>query len=269
MPAVATISAAVLGLVLGSFANVPIHRWPRGGTVTEPKRSACPGCGAGIAARDNVPVVSWVALRGRCRHCDTSIPVRYLLVEAATGALFAGVAWTWGLDPLLPALLVLTWALVVATAIDLEFRIIPNRLTYRLPLVLLPLVVVAAWYDGAWTDLRRAVITALVLPAVMLLLSEAFRLLRGQPGIGMGDIKLAVSLGLVVGYLGAMEIVVFAYGAVISAVVIALFLMLAGRAKLASRIPFGPYLAIGTMVVILAGDALAGLVARWLGLAPS
>ena len=261
-----TIGAGLLGLVLGSFANVPIHRWPRGGTVSEPRRSACPGCGAAIAARDNIPVVSWIALRGRCRHCGTPIPVRYLLVEVMTGALFAGVAWAWGVDPLLPALLVLTWALVVATAIDLEFRIIPNRLTYRLPLVLLPLVVAAAWYDGAWTDLRRAVITAVALPGIMLLLSEAFRLLRGQPGIGMGDIKLAVSLGLVVGYLGGMEIVVFAYGAVISAVAIAVVLMLLGRARLASRIPFGPYLAIGAMLVVLAGDPLTALVRGWLGL---
>jgi leader peptidase (prepilin peptidase) / N-methyltransferase len=267
--AVVTVTAAILGLVLGSFANVPIQRWPRGGTVTEPKRSACPGCGAVIAARDNIPIVSWIALKGRCRHCVQPIPTRYLVVEAATGALFAGVAWSWGVDPLLPALLVLTWALVVATAIDLEFRIIPNRLTYRLPLVLLPLVVGAARHDEAWTDLRRALITAIALPAVMLLLSEAFRLLRGQPGIGMGDIKLAVSLGLVVGYLGGLHIVVFAYGAVISAVVIAIVLMLAGRAKLASRIPFGPYLAIGTMLVILAGDVLTDLVARWLGLALS
>jgi leader peptidase (prepilin peptidase) / N-methyltransferase len=264
-----TISAAIVGLVLGSFANVPIQRWPRGGTVTEPKRSACPGCCEAIRASDNIPVISWLALRGRCRHCAMPIPARYLVVEVATGALFAGVAWVWGFDPLLPALLVLAWALVIATTIDLEFRIIPNRLTYRLPLVLLPLVVAAAWYDGAGTDLRRALITAIALPAVMLLLSELFRLLRGQPGIGMGDIKLAVSLGLVVGYLGGLHIVVFAYGAVISAVVIAIVLMLAGRAKLASRIPFGPYLAIGAMLVILAGDALAGLVATWLGLAPS
>lgn len=260
------LSAALVGLVLGSFANVPIHRWPRGGTVAEPRRSACPGCGAAIAARDNIPLVSWLALRGRCRHCRMPIPVRYLVVEAATGALFAGVAWTWGLAPLLPALLALTWALVVATAIDLEYRIIPNRLSYRLPLVLLPLLVGAAWAQGAWGDLRRAVLTAVVLPAVMLLLSEAFRLLRGQPGIGMGDIKLAVSLGLVVGYLGGLEIVVFAYGAVISAVVIAIVLMVLGRARLASRIPFGPYLAIGTMLVVLAGDPLVALVRQWLGL---
>jgi leader peptidase (prepilin peptidase) / N-methyltransferase len=100
----------------------------------------------------------------------------------------------------------------------------------------------------------------------MLLLSEAFRLLRGQPGIGMGDIKLAVSLGLVVGYLGALEIVVFAYGAIISAVLIAVVLMIVGKARLASRIPFGPYLAIGAMLVILAGDPLTDLVRAWLGL---
>jgi leader peptidase (prepilin peptidase) / N-methyltransferase len=266
LTALVTVSAALLGLILGSFANVPIHRWPRGGTVAEPKRSACPGCGAGIAARDNIPVASWLALKGRCRHCGVPIPVRYLLVEVATGMFFAGIAWTWGIDPFLPALLVLGWALIVATAIDLEFRIIPNRLTYRLPLVLLPLVIGAAWYDGAWVDLRRALITAVALPGAMLLLSEAFRLVRGQPGIGMGDIKFAVSLGLVVGYLGGLEIVVFAYASVLSAVVIAVVLMLAGRARLASRIPFGPYLAIGTILVMVAGDGLTEVVRGFLGL---
>ena len=173
----------------------------------------------------------------------------------------------WGLSPLLPALLVLIWALVVATAIDLEHRIIPNRLTYRLPFVLLPLLVIAAWVDSDWGDLRRAVIIAVVLPGAMLLFSEGFRLLRGQPGIGMGDIKLAISLGLVVGYLGGLEIVVFAYASIISAVVIAVVLMLMGRARLASRIPFGPYLAIGTLVVILFGNPLTDLVRGWLGLA--
>ena len=266
MVALVAFIAGLVGLVLGSFANVPIHRWPRGGTVTEPKRSACPGCGAAIAARDNMPVISWLTLKGGCRHCGTSIPVRYLLVEAMTGALFAGVALIWGLDPLVPALLVLTWSLVVATAIDLPHRIIPNRLTYRLPLVLFPLVGGAAWFDGAWIDLRRALIAAVALPAAMLLLSEAFRLLRGQPGIGMGDIKLAISLGLVVGYLGPFELVVFAYGSIISAVVIALALMLMGKAKLASRIPFGPYLALGAMLPILARDPLVGLVRGFLGL---
>jgi leader peptidase (prepilin peptidase) / N-methyltransferase len=261
-----TIAAIPVGLVLGSFANVPIHRWPRGGTVTEPRRSACPTCGTLIAPRDNIPVVSWLLLRGRCRTCEEQIPVRYAVVELITAILFGAVAWVWGLDPLLPALLVFTWSLVVATAIDLEHRIIPNRLTYRLPFVLLPLLVFAAWYDDAWTDLRRGVIAGLAIPLVMFLLSEAFRLLRGQSGMGMGDVKLAASIGLVVGYLGGLELVVFAYGSIIAAVVIAFGLILTGRAKLASRIPFGPYLAVGSMLPILAGPATTAFVRDFLGI---
>jgi leader peptidase (prepilin peptidase) / N-methyltransferase len=255
-----------LGLLFGSFANVPIHRWPRGGTVTEPKRSACPACGTLIAPRDNVPVVSWVMLKARCRACGEPISVRYTVVELTTGILFGAVAWVWGFHALLPALLVFTWSMVVATAIDLEHRIIPNRLTYRLPFVLLPLLVFAAWFDDAWLDLRRAVIAGIAIPLVMFLLSELFRLLRGQSGMGMGDVKLAASIGLMVGYLGGMELVVFAYGSVIAAVVIAVGLMLAGKAKLASRIPFGPYLALGAMLPILAGPATTSFVRGFLGL---
>ena len=265
MEALLIVGAVLLGLVVGSFANVPIHRWPAGGTVSEPRRSSCPACEAPIAARDNVPVLSWLLLRGRCRTCDAPISVRYLVVEVVTAALFGAVAWTWGPDPLLPALLVLTWSLVVATAIDLEHRIIPNRLTLPLPFVLLVLLVAAAAVDGAWIDLRRGAIAAIALPAGMLALSEGFRLLRGQVGIGMGDIKLSVSLGLVLGYLGGFELVAFGYATVISAVLIAVGLVVTGRARLASRIPFGPYLAVGTMVVVLFREPATGLVRRVLG----
>jgi leader peptidase (prepilin peptidase) / N-methyltransferase len=260
------VAATLAGLVLGSFANVPIHRWPAGGTVTEPKRSSCPSCGTQIRAVDNIPVFSWILLKGRCRECDAAISPRYLVVEVITGVLFGAVAWVWGFDPLLPALLVLTWSLVVATAIDLEHRIIPNRLTFRLPVILLPLLVFAAAVDRAWPDLLRGTIAAVAVPGVMLALSELFRLLRGQPGIGMGDIKLAISLGLVIGYLGGFELVVFAYATIISAVVIAIVLLVAGKAKLASRIPFGPYLAVGAMVVILAQEPTTRFVARLLGM---
>src|SRR5690606_19106523 len=124
------LASLLLGSALGSFANVPIHRWPRGLTVTEPKRSACPSCGEPIAARDNVPVLSWLLLRGRCRHCGTAISPRYLVVEVVTAVLFGAVAWVWWESPaLLLTLLIFTWSLIVATAIDLEHRIIPNRLT--------------------------------------------------------------------------------------------------------------------------------------------
>jgi leader peptidase (prepilin peptidase) / N-methyltransferase len=258
--------AAVFGLVLGSFANVPIHRWPQGGSVGEPKRSSCPACREPIRPRDNIPVASWLLLRGRCRSCGTAIPARYLLVEVLTGVLFAAVAWVWGLVPLLPALLVFTWSAVVATAIDLEHRIIPNRLTLRLPLVLVPLLALAAALDDAWLDLRRAVIAGVAIPLVMFLLSELFRLLRGQSGMGMGDVKYAISIGLMVGYLGGLHLVVWAYGSIVSAVVIAIGLLLAGRARMASRIPFGPYLAIGAMLAILAGEPLTAWLRSYLGL---
>jgi leader peptidase (prepilin peptidase) / N-methyltransferase len=257
----------LVGLAVGSFANVPIHRWPRQATVTEPKRSACPACGTLIAPRDNVPVVSWIVLRGRCRSCDERISPRYLVVEVVTAALFAAVAWVWWEQPvLLLTLLVFTWSLVVATAIDLEHRIIPNRLTYRLPFVLLPLLVVEAIRSDALRDLRRGIIAGLAIPLGMFLLSELFRLVRGQSGMGMGDVKLALSLGLVVGYLGGFQLVAFAYGTIISAVVVAFTLIAIGRAKLASRIPFGPYLAIGSMLVVLFPASSERVVRSVLGL---
>lgn len=225
----------------------------------------CPGCEEPILARDNVPILSWLLLGGRCRRCGARIAVRYPLVEAAAGILFAAVAWVHGLDWTLPALLAFTWALVVATVIDLEHRIIPNRLTFRLAPGLLVWLLVAAWVTGEWTDLRRAAIAGIAVPGVMLLLSESFRLLRGQPGIGMGDIKLAVSIGLVVGYLGGWELLIFAYGTMISGVVIAVGLILAGRARLASRIPYGPYLAVGALLAMLFGAPLSDVLEAWLG----
>jgi leader peptidase (prepilin peptidase)/N-methyltransferase len=235
--------------------------------VTEPTRSACPSCGTLIAPRDNVPVVSWLVLRGRCRSCGAPIGPRYLVVELATAVLFAGVAWVHHEQPvLLLTLLIFAWALVVATAIDLEHRIIPNRLTYRLPFVLAVPLIVHAALTGTWGDLRRGAIAAVAIPFGMFLLSELFRLVRGQVGMGMGDVKLAVSLGLVVGYLGGLQLVAFGYGTIISAVVIAFTLILLGRAKLASRIPFGPYLAVGALLPVLFPQGSAVVVASVLGL---
>lgn len=265
--AITALFAALVGLVFGSFAGVPIHRWPRGGTVGAPRRSACPACGTTIAARDNVPVLSWLLLRGRCRSCAEPIHWRYPVVEASTALLFAAVVLVHGLSWLLPALLALAWSLVVATVIDLEHLIIPNRLTYRLPFVLLVLLVPpSVWGPGSWSDLRRGVIAAVVVPAVLEGLAQAYRLVRGRRGFGLGDVKLLVSLGLVCGYLGVFEVVVMLYGAIITAVFVAVPLIATGRARLASRIPFGPYLAIGAMVAVLAGDALGRVLLPALGL---
>ncbi len=257
--------AGMVGLLVGSFANVAIHRWPSGGSVRVPERSQCPSCDHELAVRDNVPVVSWLLLRGRCRYCSEPISRRYPIIELATAVLFAVVAWrhpeTWAL----PAMLVLTWSLVVASAIDIEHRIIPNLLTYRLPGVLVVLLAAAAFLDDAMDDFVRGLLFAVVVPGGMLLVSELFRLVRGKNGIGMGDVKLAVSLGLMLGWLGGAEVVAFLYLSIIGAVVVALTLMLLGKAKLASKIPFGPYLALGTLAAIVGGDPLADAVRTLFG----
>lgn len=262
---IAALGAGVLGLIVGSFANVAIHRWPRGESVVSPP-SACPACGTAIRPRDNIPVVSWLLLRGRCRDCGEPISPRYPSVEAVTGALWATVAavhgWTW----LLPALLAFTWVLVVATVIDLRHRIIPNRLTYRAAPVLLALLAVAAATRGEWGDLGRGIVAGLAIPIVMFLLSEGFRLARGQAGMGMGDVKLAVSIGLVVGYLGGWELLVAFYGTAVAGAAVVVVLLVAGRATLASRIPYGPYLAVGALAAVLAGGPLVDVLQGLLGL---
>jgi leader peptidase (prepilin peptidase) / N-methyltransferase len=267
--AVVIAASGLLGLMFGSFANVPIHRWPRGGTVSRPRTSACPSCEQPIAARDNVPVVSWLLLRGRCRNCQAPIHWRYPLVELATAILFAAMAAIHGWTGILPALLVIAWSMVVGVAIDLEFRIIPNRMTYPLAPLMLALVTLAAVLDGgAWSAWRTAVYAGLAVPAAMLTFSLLFEWLRGKPGIGMGDIKWAPSLALPVAYVGDwMGVVIWFYGTIISAGVIAIILVAAGKAKMASRIPYGPYLALGAVLAILARDPIGAWIdTRILGL---
>jgi leader peptidase (prepilin peptidase)/N-methyltransferase len=139
-------------------------------------------------------------------------------------------------------------------------------LTYPLPLVLLVLLTGAAAIDGSWGALVRAVVWGLGVPAIMFAFAEGFRLLRGKQGMGMGDVKLAVSIGLVVGSLGGIHLAVFAYGTMITSMVVVVVLLLARKASVASRIPFGPYLAAGALIPVLAPDASADLVRALLGL---
>jgi leader peptidase (prepilin peptidase) / N-methyltransferase len=263
--AVTVVAVALLGLLTAGSANLAIDRWPRHEPLALRAPLPCQSCGTPLPRPLGVPGGPWLAARGRCRACGTAVSRERLVVEVAMTTLFATTAAVWGFDPLLPALLVFAWSAVVATAIDLRHRIIPNALTLRLPLVLLPLLVLAAAVTGDWVDLRRAVLAGLSIPLAMFLMSEAFRLLRGQPGMGMGDVKYAISIGLVVGMLGAVELILFAYGSIFSAVVIAVVLLASGRGGVASRIPFGPYLVLGAQLAILARVPLARLVARLLG----
>jgi leader peptidase (prepilin peptidase)/N-methyltransferase len=253
-PTTAVLAAVtgVLGLVFGGLANVAITTWQPGRGAATPA-SRRPGSGR-KGGRRLLPHAG-----GAGRWQDRVVPLLVGVVWALI-AVVHGPAWV------LPALLLVAWAVVVATVIDLEHRIIPNRLTYRLAPLVLVLLVGAAAVTGSWGDLRRAVLVGLVLPLAMFLLSELFRVLRGQAGMGMGDVKLAVSLGLALGYLGGWQVAVGLYATVLAAVVVAFGLVAVGRARLATRIPFGPYLAAGTLVAFLVGDPLARVVQRWLGL---
>lgn len=240
-------ACAVLGLLLGSFANVVIARVPAGGSIVRPG-SACPGCDAPIAPRDNVPVVSWVLLRGRCRTCGATISVLYPLVEVACAVVFAAIGWRIGLDWALPAFLLFGWLLVVVAVIDMQTRRIPNRLTYPLTPVLLVLLVAAALLEGAPGSGVRALVGGVVAFALLLALA-----LINPRGMGMGDVKLAGFIGLGLGYLGWGHLWLGLFlGFFGGGVIAALLLVLRLRTR-KDHIPFGPWLAIGAIVALLAG----------------
>lgn len=252
---------ALLGLVTGSFANVVIHRVPAGASIVSPQ-SACPGCETPIRPYDNVPVLSWLVLRGRCRDCHASISVRYPLVELATAVLFGLVGARFGLDPALPAFLLFTWLLLVVAVIDAETRKIPNRLTYPLTPVLLVLLVAAALVAGEPGALVRAALAGLAASGALLLLALIY-----PAGMGIGDVKLAVSLGLVLGYLSWGHVLVGVAGGFLLGAIGGVAVMVVGGGGRKTQIPFGPYLALGAFVALLAGGALSGGYLRLTGLA--
>src|SRR3954451_15481508 len=156
-----TVVCGVFGLLVGSFLNVVIYRVPRKESVVRP-RSRCPGCGTQLGERDNIPVVSWLLLRGKCRTCGEPISARYPLVELLTGALFVGAALRFGLDWALPAYLVFFASLVAITFIDLEHYIIPNRVLYPTLYICIPLLVLAAALQDQWDNLERALLGAVL-----------------------------------------------------------------------------------------------------------
>jgi leader peptidase (prepilin peptidase) / N-methyltransferase len=241
---------ALLGLLVGSFLNVVIWRVPRKESVVAP-RSHCPGCDAPIAARDNVPVLSWIVLRGRCRHCQTPISIRYPLVEVACAVLFGGLGARFAHSWALPAYLLLGAGLLAISAIDLEHYLIPNRIVYPLGFAAVPLLALGAGLDGDWWALARALIGGACAFAALFVIHVA-----SPRGMGFGDVRLSFVLGLYLGYLGALDVAVglflgFAYGAVIGIV------LLATRARnRRQHIPFGPFLAAGALTIVLVGGPI-------------
>lgn len=255
--------SALLGLLFGSFANVVIHRVPAGESIVRPP-SACPGCASPIAPRDNIPVVSWLVLRGRCRHCGEGISVRYPLVELGMAVVFAAVAWRVGLDWTLPGFLLFAWLLVVVSIIDVRTRKIPNRLTYPLTPTLLVLMVGAAVLSG---DPGRAV--AVVMGGAGAFLVLLLLALIQPKGMGMGDVKLAGFIGIGLGYLGWPMVVLGIFGGFVLGALGGIALLIvraAARGPMRGQsIPFGPYLAGGALLTLLFGEPLVRAYLRSLG----
>lgn len=244
---------AVVGLLIGSFLNVVVHRVPRGESVIRP-RSRCPGCEAGIRARDEVPVLSWLLLRGRCRDCGAPISVRYPLVEMVTAVVFALLALRIGVTTALPAFLYIGAVGVALALIDLDTKRLPDVLTlpsYVVGIVLLTVAALTDEHAGPSVLLR-----ALVGLTAMWSFYFALRLFYPQ-GMGFGDVKLAGVLGLFTAYLGwgAWAVALFAgflFGGAVS-----IGLVVAGRAGRKSKVPYGPFMLAGALVAVLVGQPLA------------
>ncbi len=288
-PALFTGTCLVLGLVIGSFLNVVIHRLPImlerhwraecAALATEPPtlpaepagrynlvvpRSACPSCRTPIAARHNIPVLSYLWLRGRCARCRSRISARYPLVEALTGLLSALVAWRFGFGWPALAALVLTWFLVALAAIDIDRQLLPDNLTLPLMWIGLVLSLFAPGPGGAPVpvDPRASLIGAAAGYLSLWGIYHLFRALTAKEGMGYGDFKLLAALGAWMGWQMLLPTVLIA--AAVGAVVGLILIVARGRSS-AVPIAFGPFLAAAGWLILMYGHQLVGF---YLGLFP-
>jgi leader peptidase (prepilin peptidase)/N-methyltransferase len=252
----------VVGLLIGSFLNVVVYRVPLGKSIVSPP-SACPGCGTQIRPYDNIPVISWLVLRGKCRTCHEPISIRYPLVELATGILFfvvALLALPAVLDSpdvrgsiagalALVAYLYLAAISVALALIDLDVRKLPNAIVLPSYIVALVLFGAASVISGDFTALIRALIAMAALAVVYFLMVLIY-----PGGMGMGDVKLAGVLGIYLGWAGWGPVFVGALAAFVLGGVFGIILMLVGRATRKTGIPFGPWMLVGAGLGIVFGS---------------
>ena len=240
----------LFGLVFGSFLTVVIYRVPRKQSIVAP-RSACPSCGATIRARDNIPVASYLLLRAKCRQCGSRISPRYVAVELLTAGLFAGAAARFG-SVYVAAVLALFFAVMLAVAlIDAEHRIVPNVIVYP-SLVAFPAILAVGALTGQHVSLVRAGIGFLAYGGGLLAVA-----IVSPGGMGMGDVKLAALIGLVLGAFGLPYVAVAAAAAILAAGVGAIALLVLASATRKQTIPFGPYLAAGAVAAAFVAPQIA------------
>lgn len=246
------IGFAWLGLSVGSFLNVCIHRLPRGASVVRPP-SACPGCGYRLRWYDNLPVLSYLWLRGRCRQCGAGISLRYPVIEVVTMLVFLLHLYVFGWTVLMGVRLVFACAMIVLFAIDLEHQLLPNAIT--LPGIVAGLAVSLVVPPGV----RDALLGAILGGGVLWLIGEAYYRYAGQEGMGGGDVKMLAMIGAFLGWkLVLVTLVLSSFaGSLIGMLVIAL-----RRGGMKHALPYGTFLAIGAVVASLVGEQI---VAWYLG----
>ena len=266
---VPTLVAALFGLLIGSFLNVVIHRIPKmmqresdnyvahesGKELPHTDRynlmvprSSCPHCGHQITAMENIPVLSWLALGGKCRKCKAPISPRYPLVELATGAVSALLVWTFGSGLAGLGTLLFAYLLIAMTCIDYDTKLLPDDLTY--PLLWAGLLVNI---NGTFVPLRDAVIGAAAGYLVLWAVYWLFKLVTGKEGMGYGDFKLLAALGAWLGW--AMLPTIILLSSVVGAIVGIGLMVFAKRAR-DNPIPFGPYLAAAGLIALLWGERI-------------
>ena len=238
--------AAVLGLSVGSFLNVCIYRLPRGESLASPP-SRCPRCGKPLAWYDNVPVLSWLVLRARCRQCGEPISIQYPIVEMVTAATAVLVAYTTPPGALLASRLVLSAILIVLFVIDLELQILPNNIT-------VPGIVIGFLFSLVASPGPGASLAGIALGAGILYgIAAAYYAIRKEEGMGMGDVKMLAMIGAFLGWRAVLLTLILAS---FSGALVGVALLRSKREGLRYALPFGTFLAIGAFVAMIAGDAI-------------
>jgi leader peptidase (prepilin peptidase)/N-methyltransferase len=248
--AVLIIACALFGLAFGSFLNVVIYRVPRHESIVSP-RSRCPKCATPLLERDNIPLLSWIVLRGRCRQCREPISPRYPTIEAATSALFAGCAARLGFNWSLPATLIFVTALLALASIDLELMILPKTIVYTSLFLVMGLFALDAGVTNEWGHFLSGAACALGWFALFYFINAI-----SPRALGFGDVRLALLLGFELGWFGWRYALLGFFTSNVLGAVVGTVLLATKRLRREQPVPFGVFLAMGSAVALFAGPEI-------------